>query len=118
MLQWQPLMVFILFVIATLLIYLAMPGKERDNTQPDKSEPSFKHLVAIASFPNSVEAHIVKGRLESAGIEVHLVNEVLSSLYSPVVLVDGGIQLKVKDADVEAARKLLAGLQLASQVED
>ncbi len=113
MLQWQPLMVFILFVIATLLIYLAMPSKEKVGTQPEENEPGFKHLVNIASFPNSVEAHIVKGRLESAGIEAHLANEVLSSLYSPVVLVDGGIQLKVKDADVEAARQLLAGHQLA-----
>lgn len=113
MLQWQPLMVFMLFVIVPLLIYLAMPSKEKVDTQPENNEPGFKHLVNIASFPNSVEAHIVKGRLESAGIEAHLANDVLSSLYSPVVLVDGGIQLRVKDADAEAARKLLASQQLA-----
>ena len=58
-------------------------------------------LVVLAEYNTVAEAEIAKSLLESAGIEVSLRNELMSSNY-PMA-----IQLVVREEDYETARGLL-----------
>lgn len=66
-----------------------------------------EELVTIISFFHLHEAHIVKGKLESEGIEVFLKDEMIvqvNNLYSNAV---GGIKLEVKKSDYDEAYQIL-----------
>ncbi len=66
-------------------------------------------LVTIATFNLPIEAHIVKGRLESEGIEVFLADEhtiAMNPFYSAMV---GGVKLQVAETDVDEALRILGG---------
>jgi tetratricopeptide (TPR) repeat protein len=65
-------------------------------------------LVTIATFSHVLEAHIVKGRLETEGIWSFVADEntvVANWLYSNAV---GGVKLQVREEDVDAAQLILA----------
>ncbi len=106
--QNELLLIIVLLVVCPLIIYATIFSKEKEDVQSSKGTPSFKHLVTIASFRSPGEAHVAKGMLESAGIEAHLANDLLASLSFDTVWADGGLHLRVKKVDVEAARKLLS----------
>ena len=64
-------------------------------------------LVTVATFNQPIEAHVVKGRLESEGIETFLADEHVISMnpfYSNAV---GGVKVQVAEEDVEEALKIL-----------
>jgi len=61
-------------------------------------------LVTIATFLNVAEAHIVKGLLESEGIQVFIYDE-QATMYSPNYV--GGVRLVVKQSDVENAKRII-----------
>ena len=65
-------------------------------------------LVTVASFDEPYEAHIARMRLESEGIKCFLGGENFVATYWLLSRVEGGIKLKVKEADSKAAIEILA----------
>lgn len=61
-------------------------------------------LVLLASFFNAVDAHIVKGMLESEAIESFIFDERASSV-TPLV---GGVRLMVWQSDLERAKEIIS----------
>lgn len=70
--------------------------------------PTPAPLCAVYSTYSPVEAHIVSGMLEDAGIECVLSNELFAAADSPVANATGGVQVFVRAADADQARALLA----------
>ena len=64
-------------------------------------------LVTILSIPFPRQIHVVKARLESEGIECFTKNELTIQTDPLLSNALGGIQLQVKEEDVEAAVKIL-----------
>ncbi len=62
-------------------------------------------LVEIAQFDSSMEAHILKSRLESEGINCYLINDNLNTLLSGVSF--ARIRLKVSLEDSIRALEIL-----------
>lgn len=65
-------------------------------------------VVTIATFDNAVQANLAKTKLDSAEIFCFLTNENLVGLHTLLSNATGGIQLKVRATDVEAAIDVLA----------
>lgn len=61
-------------------------------------------LITVASFHESAEAEMAKGRLRSAGIDCFLVGENTAVLYGNAL---GGLQLQVNPEDEADARAVL-----------
>lgn len=59
-------------------------------------------MVVLSSYPSMPDAAIVKGMLESHGIESVLKDR--NNLYVPVF---GGVDLLVNESDYDRARRLL-----------
>lgn len=53
------------------------------------------------------EAEIVKGRLESDGIEAMIMNNSMSAIFSTYTVMAGPVSVLVNPQDVERARQLL-----------
>ncbi|GJM63808.1 DUF2007 domain-containing protein [Persicobacter diffluens] len=64
----------------------------------------FKELVTV---DQSVEAHLIKSRLEAAGIYCDLHHEHVSNLVSHPGLMGAGIRIMVMEVDYEAALAFL-----------
>ena len=62
-------------------------------------------LVTVRTFSKSIDFELAKSYLESCEIECFGRNEIINRAY--VDLVDGGIQLQVREEQVEEAVKLL-----------
>lgn len=71
-------------------------------------DPTSAPLCSVYSTYSPVEAHIVSGMLEDAGIECVLSNEFFAAADSPVSNATGGVQVFVRAADADEARTLLA----------
>ena len=68
-------------------------------------------LITLKSFDNSMDAHILKSKLESEGIVCYLFDEhtvTMNPLYNVTV---GGIKLKINEADLEFAREIYNSIQ-------
>ncbi|MNU79400.1 hypothetical protein D3C71_690140 [compost metagenome] len=68
-------------------------------------------LITFKTFDNSIDAHILKIKLESEDITCFLFDENIVSvnpLYSNLV---GGIKLKINEEDLEHAREILSELE-------
>jgi hypothetical protein len=64
-------------------------------------------LVTLKSFPNAIEAHLVKIQLEDAGIQSFVFDEHISTmnpLYNQAV---GGVKVKVASDDRDAALNII-----------
>jgi len=64
-------------------------------------------LVTILSIPYPQQVYIIKGRLESEGIECYIKDELTvqtNPVYSYAV---GGVKIQVKEEDVAGAMKIL-----------
>jgi hypothetical protein len=64
-------------------------------------------MITIRTFINPIEANIIKGRLESAGIPVLLLDENTVNTYWLYANAIGGMRLQVKEEDVESALNIL-----------
>ena len=63
-------------------------------------------LVTLRTFFNATEAHIIKGLLESEGIEAYLLDEHSAAyVYTPITV--GGMRLVVRQSDIEKANEIL-----------
>ncbi|WP_299366000.1 DUF2007 domain-containing protein [Winogradskyella sp.] len=68
-------------------------------------------FVTIARFQYSSEAQIIKGRLESDGIEVFLRDNITIDTDPLVSNAIGGIKLKVRAEDEKEAKKILKSIK-------
>lgn len=64
-------------------------------------------LVTLAKYLMPMEAHILKGQLEAAGIPAAVFNENFSTIYPFAAQLTGGVQLKVRAIDLEQAKEIL-----------
>lgn len=64
-------------------------------------------MQTIATFPKAEQAHLMRMRLESVGIEAILLDENMAQLEQPISDGMGGVRLQVAEEDVAAARELL-----------
>lgn len=64
-------------------------------------------FVAIQSFTNYIDAHIILGRLQEAGIECWLKNEATTTIIPVWTTALGGIQLMVKKDQFQRADSML-----------
>lgn len=80
---------------------------EPDPSQPDhdgfQDETALRTMVTIRSFPDVMQAWLAKSGLESAGIECYLVDDNMVRLDWGISIVLGGVKLRVKPEDAEAA---------------
>lgn len=77
--------------------------RKREPVEPDPNE-----LVTLASFSihNQVEAELLKGDLDRAGIHSVVLNENTMQMYAGAPFA-GMVRLKVRHRDVEKARRIL-----------
>lgn len=68
-------------------------------------------LITLKTFDNSVEAHILRSRLESEGIPCFLFDENMISLNPLYNVTLGGIKLKIHNNDLERANKIIAEIE-------
>jgi hypothetical protein len=61
-------------------------------------------LVLLASFFNATDAHLLKGLLESEGMESFVFDERSSSV-TPLI---GGVRLMVWETDLERAKEIMS----------
>lgn len=72
--------------------------------------------IAIQSFSNYIEAHIVLGRLSDDGIECWLKNEATTTIIPIWTTATGGIQLMVKKEQWQRATTLLQRMEEEKKV--
>lgn len=75
-------------------------------------------FVTIARFPYSSEAQIIKGRLETEGIQVFLKDNITIDTDPLVSQAIGGIKLKVLAEDEAKAREILGSIKAYSVNDD
>ncbi len=64
-------------------------------------------MTTIASFNKAEEAHLLRMRLEAAGIPAYLRDETMSQVWGASLDL-GGVKVDVDDKDADAARAVLA----------
>jgi hypothetical protein len=64
-------------------------------------------LVVIATFTNTLDAHVLKGRLESEGIECFLKDENMIGMNPFTSNALGGIKLQVWEDEAEWAKDVI-----------
>jgi len=75
-------------------------------------------LITLKRFDNSVQANILKTKLEHEGIVCHLHDENLVTLNPFFNETVGGIKLKISDADQEQAQMILDHIEREPIKED
>ncbi|WP_022825525.1 DUF2007 domain-containing protein [Hymenobacter norwichensis] len=73
-------------------------------------ESADEAIVQLASFANSISAHLAKNQVEAAGIPCFLSNE--NRPYGPI---SGGVRLHVRQQDLAAAHEVLHASQISMQ---
>jgi len=69
-----------------------------------------EEFVTVATFTYPTELAIIKGRLESEGIECYVKDEMTVQVYNFLSNAVGGIKLQVKQSDAEKAIEILKEL--------
>ena len=67
-------------------------------------------LETIFSSFNSAEAQMISARLEAAGFNPSVTDEIASMSMEGYSMATGGIRIKVPDAEKDAARRLVESL--------
>jgi hypothetical protein len=65
-------------------------------------------LVTLLQYLQPLEAHILKGRLESEGIQCFVFDENLAINYPFAANLTGGAKLKVRAEDLERANEIIS----------
>ncbi len=66
------------------------------------------NLVTVFKTFNPAEAQVQRSRLEAAGLEACVKNELSSIMIEGYTMAAGGVQVQVPEDQVEAARGLLS----------
>lgn len=72
-------------------------------------------LIVLETFYNRIEAHIVKTKLESEGIDSTLHDDTMMSVLPLQDEIFGGVKLLVREEDFEKALEIL---QSVSEIDD
>jgi hypothetical protein len=64
-------------------------------------------LVTVRTFDSPIDAHLLKSKLESEGIDCYLKDEHSISIDPMHSYALGGIKLQISDADIEKTKKVL-----------
>ena len=65
------------------------------------------NLVTVATFSSSFDMHVIKGRLETDGVQCYVKDEQTITWDPLLDIAAGGIKLQVAEEDVELAKELL-----------
>jgi len=68
-------------------------------------------LVTVASFPEAIEAHIYRSRLEAEGIPCVTADENIVSNQPWHTIAYGGVKLRVRQTDEARAREIIQEIQ-------
>jgi hypothetical protein len=74
-------------------------------------------LVTVATFPEAIEAHIFRNRLEAEGIPCVLADEHIVSNQPWHSIAYGGVKLRVRRQDQERAADIIAGIRGVRRME-
>jgi len=86
----------------------AKRGLQIDNASPRSEDVGeFNETVTLRQFRDLPEALLAKGSLESAGIQAFLIDDNMIRMDWFISNLLGGIKLKVRAEDAEAAREIL-----------
>ena len=75
-------------------------------------------LVTLRTFDNSIQAHLLKSKLESEDIACYLFDENIVGLYPLYNITVGGIKLKINEQDVEKATMIIQEFDKAVLLND
>jgi len=64
-------------------------------------------LVTIRSYQYAHEMAIVKGKLESEGIDCYTIDELITQIAPFYSFATGGVKLQVKESDVDRANNII-----------
>ena len=97
--------------LASQILHDEMASRGLSPSQPDpdgsQGEVTLRKMETIRSFPDVMQAWLAKSSLESAGIECYLVDDNMVRLDWGISIVLGGVKLRVKSEDAEAALVIL-----------
>jgi protein-tyrosine-phosphatase len=81
-----------------------------DEISGEEEETLDDRLVTVAAFNNPSEAYLLKGRLETEGIECFVADENMTNigLYNPLV---GGMKIQIRESDLAKATAVLDPLR-------
>jgi hypothetical protein len=65
-------------------------------------------LITVKTFDNAFEAHLLRSKLDSEGIESYVFDENAVTLNPLFNITLGGIKVKIKAGDLNNARKIIA----------
>lgn len=88
---------------------LALPGTV--NTAPETNEPYEGDFETVAQFFNPIDAFLLAGSLEAAGIPPVVADSNLVQLNSLWAIAVGGIRIRVPAARVAEANEIIAAFQ-------
>jgi hypothetical protein len=74
-------------------------------------------LVTVATFPEAIEAHIFRNRLEAEGIPSVLADENIVSNQPWHSIAYGGVKLRVRQQDRERAADIIAEIRGIARME-
>ena len=69
-------------------------------------------FVTIRTFDHAMDAHLLKSKLESEGVECFLFDENTVSINPLYGIATGGIKLRVIEEDAERAMAILSDMNL------
>ena len=72
-------------------------------------------IVVFQTFDDPIKANIIKGLLDSYGIECYLTDENMTGLYSPFTPAIGGVKLNVFEKDIALIDSILNAENLDSE---
>ncbi|MBI3136661.1 MAG: DUF2007 domain-containing protein [Bacteroidetes bacterium] len=75
-------------------------------------------LITVKTFDNSIDAYLLKSKLESEGIVCYLFDEHTVSVNPLYNVTVGGIKLKINEADLEKAQQVYAEIQASPYTDD
>ena len=75
-------------------------------------------LVTVASFPEAIEAHIYRNRLEADGIPCVLADENIVSNQPWHSIAYGGVKLRVRQEDAARAQEIIQEIRSTLKVEE
>ena len=68
-------------------------------------------LITLKTFDNSIDAHILKARLENEGIDCYLFDENIVSLNPLYNITVGGIKLKINEINLSKAQEIILEIE-------
>lgn len=76
------------------------------------------NLITIKTFDNPIDAHLLRTRIESEGVNCFLFDENIVGLNPLYNVMVGGIKLKIKEDDVDRVKAILIEIENSPITDD